>query len=119
MTRLHAFNRDQLLASARGELFGAAAGRLPNDPMLMFDRITEIREDGGPQGKGMARAEPYIRPAPRFSGSRSIPDPVTPCRLARVSTCPRTRFYLPCSGGPRTGRALGRGHPQHTGTVLR
>ena len=46
MTRLHAFNREQLLASARGELFGTAAGRLPNDPMLMFDRITDIREDG-------------------------------------------------------------------------
>jgi 3-hydroxyacyl-[acyl-carrier protein] dehydratase/trans-2-decenoyl-[acyl-carrier protein] isomerase len=27
MTRLHAFNREQLLASARGELFGTAAGR--------------------------------------------------------------------------------------------
>lgn len=25
MTRLHAFNREQLLASARGELFGTAA----------------------------------------------------------------------------------------------
>ena len=29
MTRLHAFNREQLLASARGELFGTAAGRCP------------------------------------------------------------------------------------------
>ena len=57
MTRLHAFSRDQLLASARGELFGPDKGRLPNDPMLMFDRITTINADGGEHGKGYVEAQ--------------------------------------------------------------
>ena len=83
MTRLHAFNREQLLASARGELFGTAAGRLPNDPMLMFDRITDIREDGGPHGKGMVRAELDIRPDLWFFGCHFIGDPVMPERPSR------------------------------------
>ncbi|MCF5950565.1 beta-hydroxydecanoyl-ACP dehydratase, partial [Xanthomonas perforans] len=42
MTRQSTYSRDQLLASARGKLFAPDSGRLPNDPMLMFDRITEI-----------------------------------------------------------------------------
>ena len=37
MTAPASFSREQLLASARGELFGPDSGRLPNDPMLMFD----------------------------------------------------------------------------------
>ena len=57
MTRQNAYSRDQLLASARGELFGPNSGRLPNDPMLMFDRITEINDNGGSHGKGLIRAD--------------------------------------------------------------
>ncbi|NEL81068.1 MAG: beta-hydroxydecanoyl-ACP dehydratase, partial [Xanthomonas perforans] len=53
MTRQSAYSRDQLLASARGELFGPDSARLPNDPMLMFDRITEINDSGGAHGKGL------------------------------------------------------------------
>ena len=34
MTRLHAFNREQLLASARGELFGAAAGLVRSEALI-------------------------------------------------------------------------------------
>ena len=41
------FSREQLLACASGAMFGPQGARLPSDPMLMFDRITEIREDGG------------------------------------------------------------------------
>ncbi|RXY89502.1 beta-hydroxydecanoyl-ACP dehydratase, partial [Salmonella sp. 3DZ2-4SM] len=49
-----------------------AAGRLPNDPMLMFDRITDSHEDGGPHGKGMVRAELDIRPDLWFFGCHFI-----------------------------------------------
>lgn len=61
MTRQSAYSRDQLLASARGELFGPDSARLPNDPMLMFDRITEINDSGGAHGKGLIRAELDVR----------------------------------------------------------
>ena len=46
MTRASSFTREQLLASARGELFPNSVARLPADPMLMFDRIVEINDDG-------------------------------------------------------------------------
>jgi 3-hydroxyacyl-[acyl-carrier protein] dehydratase/trans-2-decenoyl-[acyl-carrier protein] isomerase len=118
MTRLHAFNRDQLLASARGELFGAAAGRLPNDPMLMFDRITEIREDGGPHGKGMVRAELDIRPDLWFFGCHFIGDPVMPGCLGLDAMWQLTGFYLTWLGAPGKGRALGCGEVKFTGQVL-
>ncbi|HDS1218702.1 3-hydroxyacyl-[acyl-carrier-protein] dehydratase FabA [Stenotrophomonas maltophilia] len=118
MTRLHAFNRDQLLASARGELFGAAAGRLPNDPMLMFDRITDIREDGGPHGKGMVRAELDIRPDLWFFGCHFIGDPVMPGCLGLDAMWQLTGFYLTWLGAPGKGRALGCGEVKFTGQVL-
>jgi 3-hydroxyacyl-[acyl-carrier protein] dehydratase/trans-2-decenoyl-[acyl-carrier protein] isomerase len=118
MTRLHAFNRDQLLASARGELFGAAAGRLPNDPMLMFDRFTDIREDGGPHGKGMVRAELDIRPDLWFFGCHFIGDPVMPGCLGLDAMWQLTGFFLTWLGAPGKGRALGCGEVKFTGQVL-
>jgi len=118
MTRLHAFDRDQLLASARGELFGANAGRLPNDPMLMFDRITDIREDGGPHGKGMVRAELDIRPDLWFFGCHFIGDPVMPGCLGLDAMWQLTGFYLTWLGAPGRGRALGCGEVKFTGQVL-
>ena len=118
MTRLHAFNREQLLASARGELFGTAAGRLPNDPMLMFDRITDIREDGGPHGKGMVRAELDIRPDLWFFGCHFIGDPVMPGCLGLDAMWQLVGFYLGWQGNPGKGRALGSGEVKFFGQVL-
>ena len=46
------FDYEALLASGRGELFGAENARLPAPPMLMFDRIVTINADGGAHGKG-------------------------------------------------------------------
>ena len=117
MTRLHAFNREQLLASARGELFGTAAGRLPNDPMLMFDRITDIHEDGGPHGKGMVRAELDICPDLWFFGCHFIGDPVMPGCLGLDAMWQLVGFYLGWIGGPGRGRALGVGEVKFTGQV--
>jgi 3-hydroxyacyl-[acyl-carrier protein] dehydratase/trans-2-decenoyl-[acyl-carrier protein] isomerase len=51
------FSYEDLLACARGEMFGAGNAQLPLPPMLMFDRITHISEDGGAHGKGQIRAE--------------------------------------------------------------
>ena len=56
------FDKDGLLKCARGELFGPGNAQLPLPPMLMFDRISAIAEDGGANGKGMIRAELNVRP---------------------------------------------------------
>jgi 3-hydroxyacyl-[acyl-carrier protein] dehydratase/trans-2-decenoyl-[acyl-carrier protein] isomerase len=118
MTRIHAFSREQLLASARGELFGPGSGRLPNDPMLMFDRITDIRDDGGPHGKGLVRAELDIRPDLWFFGCHFIGDPVMPGCLGLDAMWQLTGFYLTWLGAPGRGRALGCGEVKFTGQVL-
>ena len=41
------FDYEDLLACGRGELFGPGNAQLPLPPMLMFDRISEISEQGG------------------------------------------------------------------------
>src|SRR5712692_5587178 len=62
--RRTSFGYDELLACARGELFGAGNAQLPLPPMLMFDRISEIAEAGGEYGKGLVRAVLDLRPGP-------------------------------------------------------
>ena len=44
------FDYEDLLACARGELFGPGNAQLPLPPMLMFDRISEVKEEGGEHG---------------------------------------------------------------------
>ncbi len=56
------FDKEALLKCARGELFGPGNAQLPEPPMLMMDRITEISEDGGEHGKGHVVAEFDIHP---------------------------------------------------------
>ena len=47
MTPKSNYDYQDLLACGRGELFGPGNAQLPLPPMLMFDRITTITEDGG------------------------------------------------------------------------
>lgn len=118
MSREHAYARDALLASARGELFGPAFGRLPNDPMLMFDRITRIEEDGGAYGKGVVHAELDIRPDLWFFGCHFAGDPVMPGCLGLDAMWQLTGFFLTWLGAPGKGRALGCGEVKFTGQVM-
>ncbi|MBV9570002.1 MAG: beta-hydroxydecanoyl-ACP dehydratase, partial [Alphaproteobacteria bacterium] len=60
--RKNNFNYEELLACGRGELFGPGNAQLPLPPMLMFDRIAEISEQGGAHGKGLVRAELAVKP---------------------------------------------------------
>src|SRR5690606_5107122 len=57
MARQSSFTYEELLACGRGELFGPGNAQLPLPPMLMFDRITSIGEEGGAYGKGHVLAE--------------------------------------------------------------
>ena len=116
--RLHAYTREHLLASAHGTLFGDGFGRLPDDPMLMFDRIVDIREDGGEHGKGLVRAELDIRPDLWFFGCHFHGDPVMPGCLGLDAMWQLTGFFLTWLGLPGRGRALGAGEVKFTGQVL-
>ena len=118
MTRLPSLDREQLLACARGELFGAENARLPAPPMLMFDRITSITEDGGAHGKGFIRAELDIHPDLWFFGCHFLGDPVMPGCLGVDAMWQLTGFFLPWLGEPGRGRALGAGEIKFTGQVM-
>ncbi|HUH56735.1 MAG TPA: bifunctional 3-hydroxydecanoyl-ACP dehydratase/trans-2-decenoyl-ACP isomerase, partial [Rhodanobacter sp.] len=78
MTRPSSLDHDQLLACARGEMFGPGNARLPLPPMLMFDRITHISTEGGAYGKGVIQAEMDIRPDLWFFACHFETDPVMP-----------------------------------------
>ncbi len=118
MTRPSSFDRDALLACARGELFGPGNAKLPAPPMLMFDRITEISETGGANGKGVIRAELDITPDLWFFGCHFVGDPVMPGCLGVDAMWQLAGFYLPWLGEPGRGRALGVGEVKFTGQVL-
>ena len=118
MTRASSFTREQLLASARGELFPNSTARLPSDPMLMFDRIVDISDNGGSHGKGFVRAELDIHPDLWFFQCLFIGDPVMPGCLGLDAMWQLVGFYLTWLGAPGRGRALGCGEVKFSGQVL-
>jgi 3-hydroxyacyl-[acyl-carrier protein] dehydratase/trans-2-decenoyl-[acyl-carrier protein] isomerase len=111
------FEHDDLLACARGDMFGPGNAQLPSPPMLMFDRITDIRADGGSVGKGSMIAELDIRPDLWFFDCHFIGDPVMPGCLGLDAMWQLVGFYLAWSGAPGRGRALGVGDVKFTGEV--
>ena len=116
--RRHSFAYEDLLACGRGELFGPGNAQLPLPPMLMFDRITEISEDGGPHGKGMVRAELDVNPDLWFFQCHFKGDPVMPGCLGLDALWQMVGFFLGWMGGLGRGRALGVDEVKFTGMVL-
>ena len=51
------YTKEDLLASGRGELFGAKGPQLPAPNMLMMDRVVKMTETGGNFDKGYVEAE--------------------------------------------------------------
>ena len=109
---------DDLLTCARGEMFGPGNAQLPLPPMLMFDRITHISEEGGSYGKGQVVAELDIRPDLWFFQCHFQGDPVMPGCLGLDAMWQLMGFHLAWLGAPGRGRALGVGEVKFTGQVL-
>jgi len=111
------FDRDDLLACARGEMFGPGNATLPYPPMLMFDRITHIDSTGGSAGKGQVVAELDIHRDQWFFDCHFINDPVMPGCLGLDAMWQLVGFFLGWSGAPGRGRAVGVGEVRFTGQV--
>lgn len=111
------YSREELLACGRGELFGEGNAQLPLPPMLMFDRITLINDDGGEFGKGQIIAELDINPDLWFFACHFQGDPVMPGCLGVDAMWQLVGFFLGWKGGPGHGRALGAGDVKFTGQV--
>ncbi len=112
------YDYESLLACGRGELFGEGNAQLPLPPMLMFDRITSISEEGGEYGKGHIRAELDVTPDLWFFACHFKGDPVMPGCLGLDALWQMLGFFLGWSGSPGRGRALSTGELKFSGMVL-
>lgn len=115
--RKSAYDYDELIGCGHGELFGPGNAELPLPPMLMFDRIVHIDDDGGEYGRGVMRAELDINPDLWFFACHFDNDPVMPGCLGLDAMWQLVGFFLAWKGGLGRGRALGGADIQFTGQV--
>jgi len=118
LDRRGGYEYEDLLACARGEMFGPGNAQLPLPPMLMFDRISEISATGGEHGRGVIRAELDVKPDLWFFGCHFKGDPVMPGCLGLDALWQMVGFFLGWSGGEGRGRALGLGELKLSGQVM-
>ena len=118
MTKQSSYTKEELISCGRGELFGDGNAQLPLPPMLMFDRITSITEEGGKYGNGQMIAELDVDKDLWFFGCHFEGDPVMPGCLGLDAMWQLLGFYLAWKGGIGRGRALGSNEVKFTGQVL-
>jgi 3-hydroxyacyl-[acyl-carrier protein] dehydratase/trans-2-decenoyl-[acyl-carrier protein] isomerase len=86
--------------------------------MLMCDRITNISESGGANGKGQIEAEFDIKPDLWFFKCHFEGDPVMPGCLGMDALWQLVGFSLGWLGGQGSGRAISVGEVKFIGQVL-
>jgi 3-hydroxyacyl-[acyl-carrier protein] dehydratase/trans-2-decenoyl-[acyl-carrier protein] isomerase len=112
------FDEAELLAMAHGALISDPPDgfrvRLPAPPMLMLDRILEIRRDGA---RGRIVAERDVHLDDWFFQCHFRGDPVQPGCLGVDGIWQLLGFYCGWCGGVGSGRALGCGEIEFFGQI--
>ena len=119
MEKKSSYSYEELINCGNGELFGPGNAKLPLPPMLMFDRITEVKEDNGAFKKGSITAELDIKDDLWFFNCHFKEDPVMPGCLGLDAMWQLVGFFLGWTGEPGKGRALGVNSVKFTGEVLK
>ena len=119
MNKKSSYKYEELIDCANGKLFGPGNAKLPLPPMLMFDRISEIRENEGVFKKGLIKAELDIKNELWFFECHFKDDSVMPGCLGLDAMWQLVGFYLGWLGNPGKGRALGVNSVKFTGEVLK
>ena len=119
MNKKSSYNYEDLINCGNGGLFGPGNAKLPLPPMLMFDRITNIEEDGGTFKKGIIEAELDIKDNLWFFDCHFKNDAVMPGCQGLDAMWQLGGFYLGWLGNPGKGRALGVNTVKFTGEVLK
>ena len=117
MIRQSKYTYEELLTCGHGQLFGPGNAQLPLPPMLMFDRISHISDEGGGVGKGEIVAELDVDPDLWFFRCHFENDAVMPGCLGLDALWQLIGFFLGWKGGPGHGRALGAGEIRFTGQI--
>ena len=118
MIQKPSFSKEELIDCGHGKMFGVGNARLPLPPMLMFDRIIKINEDGGQFGKGEIVAEFDIDPSLLFFDCHFEQDPVMPGCLGLDAMWQLVGFFLGWICEPGRGRALGAASIKFAGEIL-
>jgi len=112
------FDHAELLAFGHGTLVDDPpehfASRLPVPPMLMLDRVVELRREG-PRGRAVAERD--VRLDDWFFQCHFLGDPVQPGCLGLDGVWQLLGFFCNWAGGLGTGRALGCGEVEFFGQI--
>ena len=118
MVKKSSYSYEDLIACAKGKLFGPGNAQLPLPNMLMVDRISVINENGGMYNTGELTAELDIHPDLWFFECHFHQDPVMPGCLGLDALWQLLGFYLAWRGNQGRGRALGCGQVKFYGQIL-
>ena len=119
MIKKSSYSYKELIDCGNGKLFGPGNAKLPLPPMLMFDRISEIKENEGAFKKGLIKAELDIKDSLWFFECHFKDDSVMPGCLGLDAMWQLVGFFLGWIGEPGKGRALGVNTVKFTGEVLK